>query len=238
MRSPWSATLRRWGVDGLLRRFPNLALRPQRDGRIVIAGDLQFSAVVPKFGVIEDGFSIEIRVPENFPYTLPSVFERDGRIPKAHHTMADGSLCLGSPLGLRLKAMRGKTLLTFIEACVIPYLAGYCIYKRTGEMPFDELEHGTPGLLDEYRLLTGAPSDTACIGFIECLGLRKRVANKRKCPCGSGRRLGRCHNGRINPLRRVASRAWYMGTARQLKGFRPVTGLQLTAPLARRSGRN
>lgn len=220
MRSPWKSTLRLLGIDDLLRRFPNLVLRPQRDGRIVIAGDVQFSAVVPKFGMIEDAFSIEIRVPENFPATLPSVFELNGRIPKAHHKMIDGSLCLGSPLGLRLKARRGKTVLAFVEACVVPYLAGYCIYEKTGEMPFDELAHGTPGLLEEYRQLTGATSNAACIGFIECLGLRKRVANKRMCPCGKGRRLGQCHNRRINPLRGVASRAWYRGTARQLKGSR------------------
>lgn len=218
MRSPWNATLRRLGVDGLLRRFPDLALRPQRDGRIVIAGDLQFSVVVPKFGSIEDAFSIEIRIPEDFPSTPPSVFERNGRIPKTHHKMTDGSLCLGSPLGLRLKATRGTTLLAFVEACVVPYLAGYCIYERTGKMPLGELAHGIPGLLEEYGRLTGATSDAACIGFIECLGLRKRVANKRMCPCGSGRRLGRCHNRRINPLRGAASRAWYRGAARQLKG--------------------
>ena len=100
----------------------------------------------------------------------------------------------------------------------MPYLAGYCIHEKTEKMPFGELEHGTPGLLEEYARITGATSNAACIGFIECLGLRKRVANKRMCPCGSGRRLGRCHNRRINPLREIASRAWYRGTARELNG--------------------
>lgn len=217
MRSPWSAILRRLEVDDLLRRFPDLALRPQRDGRIVVAGDLRFAVDVPKFGLIEDAFSIEIRIPENFPTVLPSAFERNGRIPKTHHTMTDGSLCLGSPFELRLKARQGKTLLSFVETCVVPYLAGFSIYERTGELPFGELAHGTPGLLEEYSRLTGAESNAACIGFIECLGLRKRVANKRMCPCGSGQRLGRCHNRRVNSLRGVASRAWYRGTARQLK---------------------
>ena len=217
MRSPWSAILHRLGIDDLLRRFPDLALRPQRDGQIVVTGDVRFSVRVPKFGVVEDGFSIEIHIPNSFPSTLPSFFERNGRIPKTYHKLTDNSLCLGSPLGLRLKAIRGKTLLGFIDACVIPYLAGYCIHEKTGRMPFGELAHGTAGLLEEYKLLTGAASDDACIGFIECLGLRKRVANKHLCPCGSGRRLGRCHNQRINPLRGVASRAWYRGTARQLK---------------------
>lgn len=218
MRSPLSTVLRRCGIDDLLRRFQDLALRPQHDGRIVVAGDLEFSVVVPTLGVVEDVFGLEIRIPENFPSALPSVFELKGRIPEAHHKMSDGSLCLGSPLGLRLKAVRGKTVLAFVEACVIPYLVGYCVYERAGEMPFGELVHGIPGLLQEYSALTCATSDAACIGLIECLGLRKRVANKRMCPCGSGRRLGRCHNRRINPLRGVASRTWYRGTARQLKG--------------------
>jgi hypothetical protein len=205
MRSPWSATLRRLGIDDILRRFPDLALKPERDGRIAIAGDLQFSVVVPEFGLIEDAFSSEIRIAESFPSTLPSVFELGGRIPKTYHKMNDGSLCLGSPLGLRLKSITGKTLLAFVEACLVPYLVGYCIFEKTGDMPFGELAHGTQGLLEEYRRLTGARSDTSCIGLIQCLGLKKRVPNKRVCPCASGRRLGRCHNRRLTGC--VQSRA-------------------------------
>ena len=74
--------LRRWGVHELLRRFPGLAIRPQRDGRIVIAGDLQFSAVVPMFGLIEDSFSIGIHVPGNFPSALPSSSSETAEFPR------------------------------------------------------------------------------------------------------------------------------------------------------------
>ena len=45
--------------------------------------------------------------------------------------------------------------------------------------------------------------------FLCLTGMKKRVANKHPCPCGSGRRLGRCHCRRVNHLRRTIGRTWF-----------------------------
>ena len=37
--------------------------------------------------------------------------------------------------------------------------------------------------------------------FCLLASMLRRRANKRPCPCGSGRRLGRCHNRKVNALR-------------------------------------
>jgi hypothetical protein len=83
-------------------------------------------------------------------------------------------------------------------------------------MPFGELGHGAKGLLAEFRQLLEAANNTQCIAFLRLLGMKKRIANKRPCPCGSNRRLGRCHARRLNRLRRDASRSWFRHQANQL----------------------
>ena len=36
-----------------------------------------------------------------------------------------------------------------------------------------------------------------------------RIGEADPCPCGSGLRLGRCHNVRLNRLRKLGSRSWF-----------------------------
>ena len=39
--------------------------------------------------------------------------------------------------------------------------------------------------------------------LLQLVTVKKRVANKRPSPCGSGLRLGRCHHRYVNHLRRI-----------------------------------
>lgn len=166
---------------------------------------------------IADSFEVEMEIPTRFPRFAPRVKETGGRIPRNFHRFPqDRTLCLGSPLRIKIELHERPTLLGFFETCVIPYLYGFRRYQQDGLMPFDELEHGLSGLLDDYRRILEAPSDKACIEILELLGLKKRVANKLPCPCGSGKRLGRCHHDRLNSVRQVASRSWFRAQARGL----------------------
>jgi hypothetical protein len=217
MRNPLVSLYYRFGVVEALERFSGLSIRPSGTGELVLRGGLEFSASNAAVGCAEDCFRIEIRVPKNFPVVMPSVRELANRIPATFHKLRDGSLCLGSPFQIRAKLRTVPTLSGYIERCVIPYLFGFTVFERTGKMPFGELEHGGRGLLDEFREITGAKSDVACISFVRLLGMKKRIANKLPCPCGSGRRLGKCHSRRINRLRNIASRGWYSGQAEYLR---------------------
>jgi hypothetical protein len=46
-------------------------------------------------------------------------------------------------------------------------------------------------------------------GFVRVAAMKKRVANKRPCPCGGELRLGLCHRKRLNMLRRRLGRRWF-----------------------------
>lgn len=215
-RSPWPPP--RWGADALLDQYPDLALRPVGgDGDLVIGGQFSFSASDARGGpAVADTFAIELRVPPGFPTTPPGVRESAGRIPRTFHTNHDGTLCLGSPLRLRMALRARPDLIGFVEGCLVPYLYGFVRHERGESLPFGELDHGDRGLLDEYRRLLRAPDDRACVELVALLGVRRRIANKRACPCSSGRRVGRCHHRALNHLRRAAPRSWFATAAASL----------------------
>jgi hypothetical protein len=215
--NPYAAAFARLELTRLFDRFPDLAIQPSEFGSVRISGSVDFQVEDAELGHLIDTYSVEIVVPQSFPIGLPTVREVGGRIPKTFHKLNDGSLCLGSPLRLRAILATNPSLLAFTEKGILPYLAGFSIFQRSGRMPFDELAHGSPGLYDDYRSLLGVTSDNACFEFLRCLSVRRRVANKRPCFCASGLQLGRCHNRKVNKMRSIATRGQFRGTVAGLR---------------------
>lgn len=213
-------------INNLLDRYTDLAIVPSREDGILLRGRLSFVVEHHTTQQVSDSFNLEISVPRSFPSDVPSVRELAGRIPQSFHRLADGALCLGSPLRLKAELAKAPNLTDFVERCVIPYLFGFSVSQGGGELPFGELNHGLTGLLDDYELFLGTHNAEEVMGFLLLLGLRKRVANARKCPCGSGLRFGRCHSPKLNSLRQIAPRRWYHAQASQIATMQeqaPVT---------------
>jgi len=201
--------LQRGHVDDVLRKYDGLRLTPSRNGSIILAGVLRFRVQGPTHGPIDDAYTVRIRVPLSFPKNVPVAWETGGRIPTDYHTMRDGSLCLGAELEQRIILTESPTLPTFVEKLLIPYLFGFSFYMRHGTMPFDELAHGALGIRQYIAALFRSPVTKTVPEFLRLTGLKKRRANKFRCPCGSGRRLGRCHNRVVNRLRDRMGRQWF-----------------------------
>ena len=134
-------------------------------------------------------------------------WETGGRIPPDYHKLTNGALCLGSRVGLRLQMGGSPSLLRFVERCVIPYLYGYSYSVKHGAPPFGELAHGELGSLQDLAGLLGVEDLALAVRYCMLAATKRRRANKQPCPCGSGRRLGRCHNRRVNALRKRVGRA-------------------------------
>lgn len=207
-----------WRLEELLITYPGLSLRPSANGYVRIAGSLSFAADASGFERIEDAYELEIIVPSGFPRTVAGVRETAGRIPKSFHTNDDGTLCLGSPLRQKLELAKDPTLVGFVRTCLIPYLYGYSYREKHGSLPFGELEHGKEGLRDDFTVFFGLRNDRAAEQMVWLTGLKKREANKYACPCESGRRLGKCHNRRVNRLRTQFGRTWFRWQYRLLVG--------------------
>ncbi len=203
-------------VRRLLREQPGLRLRPMVNGELKLIGTLAFSADAPGREQISDRYEVEIRVPRAFPQEPAFVHETGGRIPETFHTNPDGTLCLGSPMQLRLALLRAPTLPGFVERCVIPYLYGFSYREVHGELPFGELAHGASGVRQEFAELFGVRSEQIAVALVRLAAMKKRVANKLPCPCGSGRRLGRCHHLRVDYVRVQLGRHWLRKESRAL----------------------
>lgn len=197
-----------WGLDEVLSEFPGLRIRPERN-HIALVGELEFRAEYQGHGIVEDRYKITITIPATFPGELPRAYEVGARIPRTFHTNPDRSLCLGSPFRLHAAIRRSPKLITFIRECVVPYLYAYSYWEAHGVLPFGELSHGNAGLFEDYMGILGVADRRLCLDLIALAGMKRRVANRHRCPCHSGRRLGRCHHRGVNRLRRLAHRSWF-----------------------------
>ena len=201
-------------VRAFLRDYPLMALRPSAGKHLVLKGRFSFRARAANGDEISDSFALTIFVPKNFPKELPVVMETGGRIPREadfHVNTSDGTLCLGSPLRLLVALSKSPTLVGFSETLLVPYL--FAISRKLqsgGNLVFGELAHGTVGALADYAEMFGLKDSTQVFDVLTLLGMKKRLANKRACPCGCNLRLGKCgFNRRVAQIRRLASRSWF-----------------------------
>lgn len=200
-------------LEAFLREYPGMAIRPSPNVALRLKGKFEFSAEHPMHGKVADAFQLQIDVPAGFPRELPEVTEIGGRIPRlgSYHVNGDGSLCLGSHLRLLIMLNAAPTLTGFASSCLIPYLYAISLkLKNGGKLVFGELAHYGPGMLQDYAQLFSLDNTKKAHAALELLGTKKRIANKRPCPCGCGVRLGRCRlHRRLLPFRKLASRAWF-----------------------------
>ncbi len=159
---------------------------PSTDGGVLLGGVIDFAASADGCRPVTDSYEISIRVPGAYPSELPIVHETGGRIPRDFHKLQGNALCLGSPFRLWLLSKKNLSLLNFIERMVVPYLYGFSLHEAGEALPFGELRHGTPGLVDDLGEMLGTSDSKSAAAYLQAVRRKKRIANKRLCPCGSG----------------------------------------------------
>lgn len=210
-----SKLLERVQVQEVFRLFPRLRLRPGKKV-LTLEGPVELGPAEPPLPLIKRTFTIRIEVPDRFPEEDPRVSDIGRDIPRDHHHLSDGSFCLGSPAEVRLRARSG--LPAFLVSTVIPYLYGFAHQEAFGFMPFGELIHGNRGVLAGYEELFGVRGQPAVLAFLRACSLRRRVANRSDCPCGSLLRLGKCHHLDVNRMRVQLGRRWCRDEWHRLDG--------------------
>lgn len=207
-------------VEALLDAWPRLRRRPSRqDGVCTLVGQFGFELTPPGKPAISDTYSLRLQIPLGNPDALLGVYEEGGRLRRDpdEHINDDGSFCLGSPLRLRLLMRESVGLVAFLERCLVPFLYA-ATWRSQGNAgyPFGELPHYGRGLTEDYGALLGIPGHRPVAIALALLSARRRVANKRDCACGSGKRLGTCRcRHRLNALRVLAPCSFWRGTLRE-----------------------
>lgn len=189
-------------LTALLDRHTGLHVLPCVDELLVIAGTIAFEGPGQNGEILRNAYDIKMWVPPSFPEVAPLVQETGERIPPDFHKLEGNFLCLGSPTEIRLRLKESATLPDFVQYFVVPYLFGHAFFCKYGTMPFGELAHGEAGIHQYLCELFATKDAKHVLDFLRLAGMKKGVANKQPCPCGSGRRLGKCHNRRVNQLRR------------------------------------
>lgn len=197
-----------------------MSLMPFHDSSLILGGEFWFKVITPKSETVEDRYNIKISIPDKFPRELPSVWETGKKIPKdgSYHINTDGSLCLGSPLRLLSIIYASPTIIGFAISCLEPYLCAVTMkIMHNRDFEFGELPHGNKGILEDYAHLFKLRDPDQVLASIQLLGMKKRIANKRPCPCGCNRRLGKCSlHLRLNVFRKMAPRSWFRKNALHL----------------------
>ncbi len=228
------------GLEQFLTEFPRMALRPGADSVLLLRGIFDFTAQRKGGALITDAYALSIRIPQDFPADLPTVVELERKIPRDgnHHVNSDETLCLGAPLRLLRALAHEPTLIGFVHTCVVPYL--YAVSHKLrfgGPFVFDELAHGAKGVLADYADLFKLARPTQAEAALRLLGMKKRRANKLRCPCGCGRRVGVCRlNSRLKEFRLLASRSWFRAQVIQIEEERGIQHrVKRTSPRSARS---
>jgi len=195
-------------LDQFLRSYPELSLTPSKRANVVVEGAFHFCSICGGIE-LEDVYELKFVIDRSFPKQLPAVFETGKRIPTDFHRLSDGSFCLGSPLKLQLLLGRSFSFSDFVHKCVVPYLHGFSILERGEELPFGDLAHGFKGIIDEYKEIFKVESTVAVNELFYLASRPRSKANREPCPCGSGLRVGKCHNTILNEMRKSIGRLWF-----------------------------
>ena len=181
--------------------YPPLGVVRRRQSETILAGPLAFEAASDDMETISASFDIELTVPNAFPNQLPRAKEIGGRIRATdyEHVFRNGTLCLGVPIQQRRVFAEQPTLLGFVDRLLVPYLYGFCFWRKHGRHPFGEAAHGPEGILDHYLDVLGLNDPLAAIRAIRLLCEHGYNA-RQHCPCGSGRRVRSCHYAALRSL--------------------------------------
>ena len=175
-------------------------------GEVALEGTLLFEAETEGFASITDSFEIAMRIPDRYPDDLPRVTETSGKIDNNYeHVFTDGSLCLEVPIQIRRIFSQQPTLLGFVNKLIVPYFYGYCHWKEYGEHPFGERGHGGEGIIQYYVEELSLKDEFTALAFIRFLD-QHGYRGHEKCPCGSGRKVLKCHGPTLRDLHRHYTR--------------------------------
>ncbi len=200
------------GVRDFLAHHSTLRITQLNDDFVELKGTYELYAQFENGQIIDQVIDLKIVIPSNYPNDVPTVYETSKKFPRTpgFHTYKDGSLCLTSEVRLRMACFDNSKFGGFFTSIVEPCLFSIAYKVKFGSAPFGELEHGEDGLIDDYEKLFGVNGKKSVMLALKALGLKYRAANKLKCPCNCGLRLGCCSlRFRLKHLRRLAKRKWY-----------------------------
>lgn len=189
-------------IAAALERYPDLRI-VEESGTIRVLGTFP----VAESGEILDRYQIEIHFPEDYPRSLPRVFEIGRRIPRTvdrHVYPANGQACVVVDEEWLATVGERVVFRKFLDGPVRNYFIGQSLVEAGEPWPFGQRSHGAKGLVEAYGEWFDTTDQTVVIRYLDLL-THKRVKGHWMCPCGSGKRLRDCHVDRVREVQQRVS---------------------------------
>ena len=121
------------------------------------------------------------------------------------HVLSAGVACLCVSSEYRLHWPRGSDLTDFLECFVRPYFVRQAYHQAHGRWPpGQERSHGAAGIIESFSETLselGSPSVASIERFLMVLANPGHPMGRDPCPCGSGKKVRRCHRRLVWALR-------------------------------------
>lgn len=200
------------GLENFLASHPKIRIVAINNDQVELAGEYHLKAQLAGSQLVDRTYQLRLICPRDYPRKLPKVLDEGKYLPRnqEYHTYSDGSFCLGSELKIKSLLRDDHSFTAFFENIVDRFLYAVTHRIEFGNFPYGELAHGEQGLIDDYGEMFGLSGKLSVLRALRALGKRKREANKLSCPCGCGRRLGRCnYRFVLNEFRNIERRRWF-----------------------------
>lgn len=133
-------------LEDTLNRFPKLEYSyNSKTEEIYLKGILDICDTNSEYW---GSFNILVKIPPNYPYVIPAVYETGKDIPVGddRHISEKGECCLDIPHKLLKMSKKGIVLSDFIADVVYPYFANQLYFEREEKYAAGEWEHREKGI--------------------------------------------------------------------------------------------
>lgn len=185
----------------LNKEYPYLQMKLVND-KYMIDGRVRIYATNDDVQLMDD-FTIVMEVSLGFPNELPVIKETSNKIPETfEHVNIDKSLCLGIETEIKIKLKENPTLLNWFQTFVVNYFYSAMYYNKYGRIPYGERPHGTKGIIQFYMDFLNVDNIQKIYDILNAIEMDE-IKDFYKCPCGSLKKIRKCHLSQINLLKKV-----------------------------------
>lgn len=153
---------------------------------------------------IIDSYDIRILVKDDYPNSLPFVFETSKRIPNniEWHVFPDGHCCIVTPPEESIICRKGITLEKFLTTHVVPYFHNQLFREINGYF-LHERSHGTEGVQEYFKSLFRSNDVKKISEWLKFVAKRKEPSRIANCFCGSNKKYRKCHRNIFRELQNL-----------------------------------
>jgi len=181
-------------------RFPKLGyVWSEKFKAWLVTGSLD---ICDEDGVYWETFELIILVPRAYPYCIPLLFETSKILPRDidWHISKGGVCCYDIEHNLLVLSRKGIFLADFIAAKIYSYFANQLIKLGGGDYVAGEYAHHFEGVVQYYQEMHGL-SMQETIRVLQTLLQPSKLGRNGLCPCGSGRKLKKCHAAAMEEIK-------------------------------------